>query len=126
ADPFLGEPALPGWFIDMDRPDHTRLRRAFAPGFTARRMESLQPRIEQMVAEHIDAMRVTGPPSDLIQSFALPVPSLVICELLGVPYADRAEFQRHSTTLFSLDSSAAEATAAMDELTTYLLDLIRT
>jgi cytochrome P450 len=125
ADPFLGEPALPGWFIDMDRPEHTRLRRAFAGQFTARRIDALRPRIEQIVAERIDAMRAVGPPADLVESFALPVPSLVICELLGVPYADRAAFQRHSTTLFSLDSSADEATAAMADLTTYLLDLIR-
>src|SRR6478752_4851277 len=116
----------PGQFIGLDPPEHTRYRRLLTGQFTVRRMNALQPRVTEIVDEHLRAMKDAGAPADLVSSFALPVPSLVICELLGVPYLDRAQFQQHSTTLFSLDSSAAEATAAMDELTTYLLDLIRT
>jgi cytochrome P450 len=56
----------------------------------------LRSRIEAIVTEHLDAMAGQGPPADLVRAFALPVPSLVICELLGVPYADRADFQRRS------------------------------
>jgi cytochrome P450 len=56
------------------------------------------------------------PPVDLVEAFALPVPSQMICELLGVPYSERAEFQRNSETLFSLNVTAADASAAMDRL----------
>jgi cytochrome P450 len=125
ADPFLGAPALPGWFIDMDRPEHTRFRRLLAGHFSARRIEELRPRIAAIAAEQAEAMAATGQPADLVGSFSLPVPSIVICELLGVPYRDRDAFQRDSTTLFSLDSSVAQGTAAMDSLTLYLDELVR-
>jgi cytochrome P450 len=88
--------SLPGMFVMMDPPEHTRFRRLLTGQFTARRMKQLEPRIAQIVEEHLDAMLHAGPPADLVQSFALPIPSLVICELLGVPYADRARFQRDS------------------------------
>lgn len=125
AEPFLGQPALPGWFVDMDPPEHTRFRRLLAGQFTVRRMNDLRPRVERIVDDHLDAMERAGPPVDLVQAFALPVPSLTICELLGVAYADRGEFQRHSTTLFSLDSSAEDGAAAMRALTDYLRHLVR-
>jgi cytochrome P450 len=124
ADPFIGQPALPGWMVDMDAPEHTRLRRLLSAHFGARRTTLLRPGIERVVAERLDVMEEEGPPADLVEAFALPVPSLVICELLGVPYADREAFQRASTTLFSLQASAADGEAAMRELTDYLLRLI--
>jgi cytochrome P450 len=124
ADPFIGAPALPGWLVDMDPPAHTRIRRALAGQFSARRSQALRPRIEQIVGEHLDGMAEVGPPADLVQAFALPVPSLTICELLGVPYTARAEFQRNSATLFSLKASAAEASEAMSFLDGFLQELI--
>ncbi|MFD8289767.1 cytochrome P450 [Streptomyces lavendulae] len=124
TDPFYGAPALPGWLVDMDAPRHTRLRRRLAGAFTARRTRSLEPRITAIVDRHLTAMARRGAPADLVADFALPVPSLVICELLGVPYEDRADFQRHSATLFSLDTSADQAAAAMRELDAYLTDLV--
>ncbi|MEV7229899.1 cytochrome P450 [Polymorphospora sp. NPDC051019] len=123
--PFYGRPALPGWFLDMDPPDHTRLRRLLAGHFTVHRAEALTPRIERIVAERLDAMAAAGGPCDLVDVFALPIPSMVICELLGVPYAERAEFQRNSVTLFSLEVTADEADAAMAALDTLLRDLVR-
>jgi cytochrome P450 len=125
VDPFYGRPALPGWFLDMDPPDHTRIRRLLAGHFTARRAEALTPRVERIVAEHLDAMAAAGGPCDLVDAFALPIPSMVICELLGVPYAERAEFQRNSATLFSLEVTADEANEAMAVLDALLLDLVR-
>ncbi|PNE32659.1 cytochrome P450 [Streptomyces eurocidicus] len=125
ADPFIGEPALPGWLVDMDRPEHTRIRRPISGPFTMRAVDRLRPRIRQIVDEHLSAMREQGPPADLVASFALPVPSLVICELLGVPYGSRAGFQRAGAVLFSLEVSAAQATEAMAELDGFLLDLVR-
>ncbi|MEV0185819.1 cytochrome P450 [Streptomyces sp. NPDC050625] len=71
-----------------------------AAGFTARRVQRLRPRIESIVSAALDEMERAGPPADLVQCFALPIPSMVICELLGVPYADRAEFQQRSVIRF--------------------------
>jgi cytochrome P450 len=59
-------------------------------------MQRLEPRIVEIVDEHLDAMAAGGSPADLVPTFALPIPSLVICELLGVPYADRADFQQRT------------------------------
>lgn len=122
VEPFFGAPAMPGWLVDMDAPEHTRIRRQLAGAFTARRMRALRPRIEQIVEEHLDGLAASGAPADLVEHFALPVPSLAVCELLGVPYAERTEFQRHSETLFSLEAREADATEAMD----YLIALLGT
>jgi pentalenic acid synthase len=80
-------------FISMDEPEHGHYRRMLIADFTVRRFKELRPRIEQIVHETIDAMLDAGPPADLVAKFALPIPSLVICELLGVPYEDHAFFQ---------------------------------
>ncbi|MHA4779030.1 cytochrome P450 [Streptomyces sp. MSC1_001] len=123
ADPFFGAPALPGWLVDMDAPEHTKIRRRLAGKFTARRMKELRPDIERIVEDHLDAMDSSACPVDLVQAFALPVPSLTICELLGVPYEERAAFQRDSAILFSLEVTAEQATAAMDRLDGLLREL---
>jgi cytochrome P450 len=72
------------------------------PEFTIRRIKRLEPRITEIVDQHLDAMESAGPPIDLVDSFALPIPSLVICELLGVPYDDRDDFQRRSARQLDL------------------------
>ncbi|WP_279581505.1 cytochrome P450 family protein [Fodinicola feengrottensis] len=79
----------PGMFILQDPPEHTHYRRMLTGQFTVRRMQKLEPRVEQIVAEQLDALAAAGSPADLVTHFALPVPSLVICELLGVHYEDR-------------------------------------
>ncbi|MBD0689729.1 cytochrome P450 [Streptomyces sp. CBMA123] len=123
ADPFYGRTALPGWLVDMDAPEHTRIRQRLAGRFTARKMKDLRPQLDRVVDEHLSAMAESTPPADLVERFALPVPSLAICELLGVPYAERAAFQRNSATLFSLDVSEAQAALAMDQLDSFLREL---
>ncbi|WP_331970143.1 cytochrome P450 [Actinophytocola sp.] len=125
AGHFAGRPPMPGWLVDMDQPDHTRIRKLVGPHFTIRRLARLRPRVEAVVAERIAHLRRCGPPADLVQEFALPVPSSVICELLGVPYESRAEFQRNSRTLFSLEVDLEEADEAMRQLDAYLLELAR-
>ncbi|MFD5975814.1 cytochrome P450 [Streptomyces bacillaris] len=125
TDPFYGSPALPGWLVDMDAPHHTRLRKHLMGWFTARRTRALAPRVEQIVGERLEAMAALGGRADLVERFALPVPSLVICELLGVPYGERSSFQRNSATLFRIDATAAEAAAAMAELDEFLTGLAR-
>jgi cytochrome P450 len=92
----------PGGLGMTDPPYHTKLRRLLTPEFTVRRLRRLQPRIDAIVAEQLDAIQAAGPPADLVHLFALPIPSLVICELLGVPYSDRDDFQALSTARFDL------------------------
>ncbi|MFK0292596.1 cytochrome P450 [Streptomyces sp. NPDC090442] len=114
----------PGNFLMMDPPEHTRLRRLLTGQFTVRRMRQLTPAVEKIVAERLDAMAAAGGPIDLVRAFALPVPSLVICVLLGVPYADREDFQRDSATLIRLDASLDEAQRAHQALTGFLGRLV--
>jgi cytochrome P450 len=113
-----------GVLIGYDPPDHTRLRRLLTPEFTMRRMQRLRPRIEAIVAEHLQAMADAGPPVDLVQSFALPIPSLVICELLGVPYADRAGFQHRSAARLSVPLDAVTQLALGVESQEYMSTLV--
>jgi cytochrome P450 len=79
--------------LDMDPPDHTRLRRLAAKAFTAKRVELLRPRAQQIVDGLLDEMIATGPPADLMESLSWPLPITVICEMLGVPYEDREKFR---------------------------------
>jgi len=97
----------PGGLGMTDPPYHTKLRRLLTPEFTMRRLQRLQPRIEAIIAEQLDAIEAAGPPADLVHMFALPIPSLVICELLGVPYSDRDDFQALSTARFDLGAEVS-------------------
>jgi len=117
--------APPGFFLRLDPPDHTRFRKLLTGQFTVRRMKMLEPRIEEIAGGFLDAMQAAGPPADLVEMFALPVPSMVICELLGVPYEDRDRFQRDSKTLLSLHTTADEARAAMRRTLDYMAELVR-
>ncbi|MER6015458.1 cytochrome P450 [Streptomyces bluensis] len=114
----------PGMLLNMDPPEHTRYRGMLTRYFTVRRMRALAPRIERIVADHLDAMEAAGPPADLVPAFARPIPSLVICELLGVPYADREKFQQWTATMLRLDVSEDEAWQAREALRTYMRALV--
>jgi cytochrome P450 len=118
----------PGGLGFTDPPDHTRLRKLLTPEFTGHRLRRLGPRIEVIVAGQLDEMAAAaaaGEPVDLVQSFALPIPSLTICELLGVPYSDRAEFQRLSTTRFDLLGGVTGSLGAISESMEYLLKIVQ-
>jgi cytochrome P450 len=121
--PFL-EPE-PGQFIGLDPPEHTRYRRLLTGQFTVRRMRALEPRITEIVEQQLQGMRRAGPPCDLVESFALPVPSLVICELLGVPYGDREMFQQRSRQLLSFATEGPELLRGREELRAYMLELVQ-
>lgn len=94
--------------LAMDPPDHTRLRRLVAKAFTARRVERLRPRTQEIADRLIDRMRSAGPPADLVEDFALPLPIAVICELLGVPFEDRDDFRTWSDAFVSTTLLSAE------------------
>ncbi|MCE6998432.1 cytochrome P450 [Saccharothrix sp. S26] len=117
-------PQVPGLFISMDPPDHTRLRRMLTGAFTVKRMKQLEERIADIAERQLDAMARLTPPVDLVAEFALPVPSLVICELLGVPYEDRADFQADSAKFMEKDVALDEKMAAFTGLTGYLAGLV--
>ncbi|MFF4603657.1 cytochrome P450 [Streptomyces sp. NPDC001339] len=117
-------PQTPGLFIAMDPPDHTRLRRRLTGAFTVKRMRQLEERIIEIVEQQLDELARLTPPVDLVKEFALPVPSLVICELLGVPYADRATFQVNSAKFLEKDVALDEKMAAYGGMTTYLAELV--
>ncbi|MFF0145233.1 cytochrome P450 [Amycolatopsis sulphurea] len=95
------KPADPGVFTGMDDPQHHRYRKLLTGAFTVRRMRLLEDRVAEIVEEHLDAMAAAGAPVDLVEAFARPVPSLVICELLGTSYERRAEFQGYAATMFA-------------------------
>ncbi|MEU7113804.1 cytochrome P450 [Streptomyces sp. NPDC046182] len=84
--------------LAVDAPDHTRLRKLVTREFTGRRVEALRPRVQEIADELADAMAPAGR-ADLVDSFAFPLPVTVICELLGVPAADRDSFRRWSNEL---------------------------
>ncbi|MFI2508879.1 cytochrome P450 [Streptomyces sp. NPDC018972] len=116
---------IPGWFVGLDSPEHDRFRKVLIPEFTVRRVRELRPAIERTVDERIDAMLAAGDRADLIGDFALPVPSLVISSLLGVPPADRDFFESRTRTLVAIRTSTDEERAtATRELLRYINRLI--
>ncbi len=116
--------ARAGNLLGLDPPEHQRLRRMLTPEFTIRRMKRLEPRIVEIVAAQLDAMAAAGPPADVVADFALPIPSLVICELLGVPYADREGFQQRSARQLDLSRPITERIALQREGRDYMRTLV--
>ena len=108
----------------MDPPDHTAARRAVIGEFTARRVQGLRPRIQEIVDERIDAILDGGPPADLVPALSLPVPSEVICELLGVPYERHEFFQSRSMMLLSHRAPPEQRFDALRELFGFLDELV--
>ncbi|MFC4942837.1 cytochrome P450 [Pseudonocardia sp. GCM10023141] len=113
-----------GNLLTLDPPEHGRLRRLLTPEFTMRRIGRLEPRITEIVADHLDAMERKGPPADLVAEFAMPIPSLVICELLGVPYTDRAEFQELGARQLDQSLPPQEQVRAQTDARTYMARLV--
>ncbi|MEV4174299.1 cytochrome P450 [Nonomuraea sp. NPDC049709] len=111
-------------FILMDDPEHARLRRMVQGAFTVRRVETMRPAIQRIVDGLIDDLLAGPKPVDLVEAFALPVPSLVICELLGVPYADHDFFQDNSKTIIKRNVTPEERAAAGGRLFEYLDRLV--
>ncbi|MPY99353.1 MAG: cytochrome P450 [Actinophytocola sp.] len=105
----------PGGLGFADPPHHTRLRKLLTPEFTMRRLARLTPGIDAIITEQLDAMADADGRVDLVESFALPIPSLVICELLGVPYEHRHEFQGLSMQRFDLFGGADASLGAISQ-----------
>lgn len=115
---------VPGWFVGYDPPEHGRFRKALIPEFTVRRIRDLEPAIQQIVDERIDALLAAGDSAELVEDFALPIPSLVISSLLGVPAVDRGFFEAKTKTLVTMSSTDEQRETATRELLRYLNRLI--
>jgi cytochrome P450 len=111
-------------FILMDDPEHRRLRRMVTAPFTIRRVEAMRPAVQKIVDGLLERMLAGPKPVDLVEAFALPVPSLVICELLGVPYADHDFFQKHSRIMITLGSGGEQNGDGLPALSAYLDELM--
>jgi cytochrome P450 len=88
--------------LDSDPPEHTRLRQLVKKAFTPRRIEALRPRVQQITDDLLDAMQAHDE-ADLIEALAFPLPVTVICDLLGLPASDHAEFRVWSAGLIQDD-----------------------
>ncbi|ADJ45259.1 cytochrome P450 [Amycolatopsis mediterranei S699] len=111
-------------FILMDNPEHARLRKMVTAPFTIRRVAAMRPAVQKIVDDLIDELLAGPKPVDLVEAFALPVPSLVICELLGVPYADHGFFQDNSKVIIRRDARPEERAAGHQALIGYLDRLV--
>ncbi|TQJ91887.1 cytochrome P450 [Streptomyces sp. SLBN-31] len=109
--------------LGVDDPEHRVQRRMMVPSFTLRRAVDLRPQIQRIVDGLLDDMIAQGPPAELVSAFALPVPSMVICALLGVPYADHEFFEGQSRRLLR-GPKVTDVQDARDQLDAYFEDLI--
>ncbi|WP_327281913.1 MULTISPECIES: cytochrome P450 [unclassified Streptomyces] len=109
--------------LGVDDPEHNVQRRMLIPSFTLKRTAALRPAIQQTVDRLIDEMVARGPQAELVNDFALPVPSMVICALLGVPYGDHEFFEAQSRRLLR-GPELADVEDARDQINGYLADLI--
>ena len=122
--PTSPDSATPVMFARVDDPEHNRLRRMITRDFTFRRCEAMRPKIQEMVDHHLDEMIRNGPPADLVNDFALPVPSLVIALLLGVPSDDLSLFQHHSTVGLQTSTTDEERAQSFGAMYGYIQELV--
>jgi cytochrome P450 len=111
-------------FIGMDPPDHDRHRLMLTSTFMVKKAEAMRPAIQTLVDELIDGMLAAGPPADLVAAFALPIPTAVICNLLGVPVEDHAFFQDRASARLTVGLPPEAVAKATGELMTYLGELV--
>ncbi|MDH2363889.1 cytochrome P450 family protein [Priestia megaterium] len=115
-------PPIARSMLFVDPPDHHRLRSLVQSGFTAKRIEKLRGRIEEIASEQAKLMRGKGT-VDFIKAYAFPIPIRVICELLGIPSEDQLDFQRWSNVLVDINDDSQYDEANM-EFVAYLEKLI--
>ncbi|GAA2880530.1 cytochrome P450 [Nonomuraea rubra] len=106
--PGVASVPLKGTIVAMDPPEHSQHRRMITNEFTVKRVKQMRPEIQRITDRSIDEMLAGPRPADLVEALSLPVPSLVICELLGVPYADRGRFQGRTKIILSRNSTSEQ------------------
>lgn len=111
--------------LNMDPPGHTRLRGLVSKAFSTRRIAEMRPRVAALTAELLARLRAAGPGADLVEHLSMPLPVVIICEMLGVPVEDRPIFRRGTDTLLSTTAYTPEQrAAARAELVTYMAGLV--
>ncbi len=108
---------------ETEEADHTALRALLVPYFSPKRMRAFRPRVEALVDELLDGLAARTPPVDLHEALSLPVPVLVICELLGVPYGDRGQFRAWSQAMADMRDKQRSG-AAMADFFGYMQELV--
>lgn len=117
---------IPMGLLDMDPPNHSRIRRLVAKAFTVRGTDRLRPSAQRLATELVTAMIDAGPPADLVSSFAQPLPIGVIYELFGIPDDDRDEFAQWVSDGTSTDVSADTRVECLRNQADYMAGLVAT
>ncbi len=115
----------PKSLFTTDGEEHSRYRRMLTKPFTFKRVEALRPVIQQITDEHIDRLLAGPQPGDLVEALALPVPTLMISEMLGVPYEDHEFFQKHATVNVDRYATKEQAAEGRSGLARYLVELVK-
>jgi cytochrome P450 len=111
--------------LSMDPPEHGRLRKLVAKGFTMRRTEQLRERAQEIVDGLLDEMEVNGSPADLVEALDMPLPITIICEMLGVPYEDRRDFRDWSDRALAVTAfTPEEISGGFESLQAYIAGLV--
>lgn len=118
------EGSTPVIFARTDDPEHHRLRRMMTSQFTFRRTEAMRPQIQQLVDHYLGTMIDGGAPADIVRDFALPVPSLVIALLLGVPPEDLELFQHNTSVGLDVNSTDEQRARGFTEMFLYIQELV--
>jgi cytochrome P450 len=124
--PRITPDVIPMGLMEMDPPDHTRIRRLISAAFSSRRAEQQRSAATQLAATLIDSMIGAGPPVDLVQGLSVPLPIGVICNLLGLPYEDRDEFHQWIVAMNELLSGNSDQVRMenIGRLTSYMAGLV--
>ncbi|MFI9815971.1 cytochrome P450 [Saccharothrix variisporea] len=112
-------------FVRMDPPEHDVHRKLLAPDFTMRKARALRPWIQGVVDSALDDLAGSGQPADLVRLLAMPVPSTVVCHVLGVPHSDHEFFQSRAAVMLDRGSSRDDLRNAVVELRTYMIGLLQ-
>ncbi|WP_338178236.1 cytochrome P450 [Jatrophihabitans sp.] len=115
----------PGNLLFKNGAEHRRLRRILIRHFTVKRVAALRPRVEELVDGLLDTVAAQGPGTDLIENLTRPLPALVFCELMGVPYTHHQDILGWTQTLLSLDASFEENHAAAAAIKDFLTEIVR-
>ncbi|MGA4797972.1 cytochrome P450 [Streptomyces lavendulocolor] len=117
--------APPGMIISLDPPDHTRLRALAEQAFSPERVEGMRPRVREVAGRLLDELEKSGPgPADLVAGFAAPLAMTVICELLGVPEADRDRFHAWVRQFADVSAPPEQAAEGGEKLGAYIAGLV--
>ncbi len=117
-------PLIPGMFIYMDPPDHTRYRRLLTGEFTARRVSQLTARAEAVAADQVSLLREHGSPADLKTCFTDPLVLRILSELVGLPYGERDRYAHAPTAMHDPDADINEVNATYEQAGSFIAEVI--